>query len=159
MSRPKSPEDALASAHRANVQRYKVVPHRLIWLSGVVSGGTTTASAYAIFTGWSGGYSIDSFVLAAILPIALGYLSTVTLGIWADVRFADTQYALAIPLFFWLALAYAVFGAGTATGLLFCFSPFVIALGILGSRLGIYANRVRWDRKVSGGLLPVVFGE
>jgi len=159
MNQPKSPQDALASAHRANLQRYEMVPHRLIWLSGVVSGGVTTASAYAIYTGWSGGIAYDSFFVAALLPFALGYLSTVILGIWADVRFADTQYALGIPLFFWLALAYAVFGAGTATGLLFCFSPFVIALGILGSRLGMYANRIRWDRKVSGGLLPVVFGE
>ncbi len=156
--KPEIAKDSLASAHRANLARHKVVPPRLIWLSGLVSGGITTFGGYMLLAeGWGDEYKI--LVLVPLLSFVLGYLSAVILGIWADVRFSDTQYALGIPLFFWLAFAYVGFGVSTGTGLLFCFSPFVIGTGMLGSRLGMYANRIRWDRKVSAGRLPVVFAE
>lgn len=136
-----------------------MLPHRIIWLSGVVSGGITTLMAFGIYAGWSRGYSIDSFVLVFMLPSVLGYLSTVILGIWADVRFADTQYALAIPLCFWFVVLCTSLGFLEAIGILICYFPFVIGIAMLGSRLGMYANRIRWDRKANGGRLPAVYWE
>ena len=155
MSRPKSPEDALASAHRANLQRYKVVPHRLIWLSGVASAGLVLALAflnlglehttpYALF-----------FAIHLSLPILLGYLSAVVLGIWRDVRFEDAICSLCVALFICIAIFY--WGNPKLIDGLVCWSLIAAVLAVFGVRLGLRSNRIRWDRKVRGGVLPVPF--
>ncbi len=155
MNRPKSPEDALASAHRANMQRYKVVPHRLIWLAAGLSAGTTALATFEMWKpGWLS-YSLGGFVLLALIPVTLGWLSTVILGIWADVRFVDTLHAVAISLLCWLVVACTVIGPVLSIFI----APFALLLGVLGARLGMYSNELRWDRKVLGGSLPAPFEE
>lgn len=75
------------------------------------------------------------------------------LGIWADVDLVEALHALAIPLVFSLIVACTVMGSVVAIALGLFLAPFALILGVLGARLGMYSNELRWDRKVQAGLL------
>ena len=157
MSRPKSPEDALASAHRANLQRYKVVPRRLICLSGFASAGLVLAIAY-LNLGLEYATPIAVFLAVNLsLPIVLGYSSAVILGIWRDVRFEDAICSLCIALF--ICIAIFCWGNPKLIDGLVCWSLIAAVLAVFGVRLGLRSNRIRWDGKVRGGLPLVSFHE
>ncbi len=149
------PDSELKSAHAANVARYRPVPKGVILLVGVLHGVFAIGAAMGLTDMAWVHNPHEALFWQAFAPFAIGYISTVILGIWADVRFDETLYALAIPLLSGFAVIYARTGPNEFEDALLL----VAGLGFLGSRLGMYANRIRWDRKVSGGLLPVVFGE
>ena len=147
------PDTELKLAHAANLKRYRPVPKRVTWLAAVLSSSITIfAGSFLLFDGWPG-YSLIGAVRLALVPFALGYISTLILGIWADVRLIDTLHSLAITLVFWLVVSCTVMGSVVAIALALYLAPFALILGVLGARLGMYSNELRWDRKVQAGLL------
>ena len=149
------PDNELKLAHASNVARYRPVPKRVILLVGILHGVFAIGAAMGLMDMAWVPSQYEALFWQAFAPFAIGYVSTVMLGIWADVRVDEALYALAIPLLSGFAVIYARSSPNEFQDALLL----VAALGFLGSRLGMYANRIRWDRKVSGGLLPVVFGE
>ncbi len=147
------PDDELKLAHAANLRRYRPVPKRVIWLAAVLTSAPTVFTGwFLLLDGWPG-YSPIGALRLALVPFALGYISTLILGIWADVRLVDTLHSLAITLVFWLVFACTVMGSVVAIALALYLAPFALILGVLGARLGMYSNELRWDRKVQAGLL------
>lgn len=150
---PESPNTELKLAHSANLRRYRPVPKRVIWLAAVLTSAImVAASPLVLIDGWPG-YSLFGTLRLALLPFAFGYVSTMILGIWADVDLVEALQALAIPLVFSLIVACTVMGSVVAIALSIFLAPFALILGVLGVRLGMYSNELRWDRKVQAGLL------